>query len=241
MPRLGDASRTKQLRSAIRNVRFWHALTLGSCRVLFLHVRSVLARKDYNRRKLSGQSDALPAYLEIDIFRAELLALLSLHHCFVRIVAVEAVRITKGFELFPSLGAELESQIAAREAQLAREISEAADSLNAAKACEERKAQQEIEIERARLEKERLHYSNAIQVLDEKGDKAGVARLQKQFGRSSKGHRRHGLPSRKYSCWIRLSDLKHRLFWRKDGQARFDPPTRSHGKNPRAWRCVSAV
>jgi hypothetical protein len=47
---------------------------------------------------------------------------------------------------------------------------------------EERKVQQEIERERARLEKERTHYSNALEALLAKGDDAGVARLREQLG-----------------------------------------------------------
>lgn len=46
---------------------------------------------------------------------------------------------------------------------------------------EERKVQQEMERERARLEKERQHYSNALDVLVEKGDEAGAARLREQL------------------------------------------------------------
>ena len=46
---------------------------------------------------------------------------------------------------------------------------------------EERKAQKEIEAERARLEKERQHHANALQVLIEKGDEAGAARLHEQL------------------------------------------------------------
>lgn len=47
---------------------------------------------------------------------------------------------------------------------------------------EERKAQQEIERERARLDKERQHYVNALQALIAKGDDAGAARLRDQLG-----------------------------------------------------------
>jgi len=46
---------------------------------------------------------------------------------------------------------------------------------------EERKAQQEIENERARLEKERQHYSNAIDALVKKGDETGAARMREQL------------------------------------------------------------
>jgi hypothetical protein len=46
---------------------------------------------------------------------------------------------------------------------------------------EERKAQQEIERERERLEKERQHYANALQVLIDKGDEEGSARLRHQL------------------------------------------------------------
>ena len=46
---------------------------------------------------------------------------------------------------------------------------------------EERKLQQEIERERARLDKERQHYSNALDVLIAKGDEAGAARLSEQL------------------------------------------------------------
>lgn len=46
---------------------------------------------------------------------------------------------------------------------------------------EERKVRQEIERERARLEKERQHYSNALDALIEKGDEAGAARLREQL------------------------------------------------------------
>lgn len=47
---------------------------------------------------------------------------------------------------------------------------------------EERKVHQEIERERARLEKERQHYTNALEVLVEKGDEEGAARLREQLG-----------------------------------------------------------
>jgi hypothetical protein len=46
---------------------------------------------------------------------------------------------------------------------------------------EERKVQQEIERERVRLEKERQHYSNALEALVAKGDDAGAARLHEQL------------------------------------------------------------
>ncbi|HEY3349282.1 MAG TPA: DUF4041 domain-containing protein [Thermoanaerobaculia bacterium] len=47
---------------------------------------------------------------------------------------------------------------------------------------EERKVQQEIERERTRLEKERKHYANALEVLLAKGDDAGAARIREQMG-----------------------------------------------------------
>jgi hypothetical protein len=46
---------------------------------------------------------------------------------------------------------------------------------------EERKVQQEIERERARLEKERQHYANALHALVAKGDEAGASRLREQL------------------------------------------------------------
>lgn len=46
---------------------------------------------------------------------------------------------------------------------------------------EERKVQQEIERERSRLEKERQHYSNALEALVAKGDDAGAARLRDEL------------------------------------------------------------
>jgi hypothetical protein len=46
---------------------------------------------------------------------------------------------------------------------------------------EERKVQQEIERERARLEKERQHYVNALEKLIANGDETGAARLQEQL------------------------------------------------------------
>jgi len=46
---------------------------------------------------------------------------------------------------------------------------------------EERKAQMEIEREKARLEKERQHYSNALNALVAKGDEAGAARMRDQL------------------------------------------------------------
>lgn len=46
---------------------------------------------------------------------------------------------------------------------------------------EERKVQQEIENERARLEKERQHYSNAIEALVKNGDETGAARVREQL------------------------------------------------------------
>ncbi|MBE2998429.1 DUF4041 domain-containing protein [Nocardiopsis sp. HNM0947] len=46
---------------------------------------------------------------------------------------------------------------------------------------EERRAQAELDRERARLEKERRHYENALLALKDKGDDAGVERLQEQL------------------------------------------------------------
>jgi hypothetical protein len=46
---------------------------------------------------------------------------------------------------------------------------------------EERKVQQEMERERARLEKEKQHYANAIDALTIKGDTAGAERLRTQL------------------------------------------------------------
>jgi hypothetical protein len=51
---------------------------------------------------------------------------------------------------------------------------------------EERKVQQEIERERTRLEKERQHYSNALEALLAKGDEAGVMRMKEQLGEVDK-------------------------------------------------------
>lgn len=47
---------------------------------------------------------------------------------------------------------------------------------------EERKAQQEMERERERLEKEWKHFANALQALEAKGDEAGAARIREQLG-----------------------------------------------------------
>lgn len=46
---------------------------------------------------------------------------------------------------------------------------------------EERKVQQEIQAERERLEKERQHYTNALQILEEKGDDEGAARMRQEL------------------------------------------------------------
>src|SRR5262245_48825531 len=46
---------------------------------------------------------------------------------------------------------------------------------------EERKAQKEIECERARLEKERQHHVNALEALTQKGDEAAAARVREQL------------------------------------------------------------
>jgi len=46
---------------------------------------------------------------------------------------------------------------------------------------EERKVQQEIERERLRLEKERRHYDNALEILIAKGDEDGAARIREQL------------------------------------------------------------
>src|SRR5206468_5027751 len=46
---------------------------------------------------------------------------------------------------------------------------------------EERKAQQELERERERLEKERTHYANALAALEVKGDLEAVARMREQL------------------------------------------------------------
>lgn len=46
---------------------------------------------------------------------------------------------------------------------------------------EERKVQQEMERERARLEKERTHYNNALEALLAKGNEAGAERLREQL------------------------------------------------------------
>ena len=46
---------------------------------------------------------------------------------------------------------------------------------------EERKVQQEIERERDRLEKERQHHANVLEILTAKGDEAGAARVREQL------------------------------------------------------------
>jgi hypothetical protein len=52
---------------------------------------------------------------------------------------------------------------------------------------EERKVQQEIERERARLEKERQHYANALNALIVKGDDAGAERMREQLAEVERG------------------------------------------------------
>src|ERR1043166_1902404 len=56
-----------------------------------------------------------------------------------------------------------------------------AQRLERERATEDRKVQQEIQRERARLKKERQHYANAFAALVAKGDDAGAARLREQL------------------------------------------------------------
>jgi T5orf172 domain len=51
---------------------------------------------------------------------------------------------------------------------------------------EERKAQQEMERERAKLEKERQHYENALEALMEKGDEEGANRVRDHLNEVAK-------------------------------------------------------
>ena len=106
---------------------------------------------------------------------------------------------------------------------------------------EERKVQREMEIERARLEKERQHYTNAIEALLEKGDKAGVARLQEQLDEVQKGiedvdYRAANIRAGYVYLISNIGSFGESMV--KLGLTR---RTRSHGENSRAWRCVGAV
>lgn len=56
-----------------------------------------------------------------------------------------------------------------------------AERLDRERLREERKVQQEIERERARLDKERQHYANALAALEEKGDSEAAERVREQL------------------------------------------------------------
>ncbi|WP_205995653.1 DUF4041 domain-containing protein [Pseudolabrys sp. FHR47] len=56
-----------------------------------------------------------------------------------------------------------------------------AERLDRERLREERKVQQEIERERARLDKERQHYANALAVLEQKGDSEAAERVREQL------------------------------------------------------------
>lgn len=83
-------------------------------------------------------------------------------------------------------------QVRARELELTSDYlqkeaeAKEAERLERERMREERKFQQEIERERARLDKERQHYSNALDVLIAKGDEAGAARLSEQLAEVDK-------------------------------------------------------
>jgi hypothetical protein len=104
-------------------------------------------------------------------------------------------RLKKVAETIERLGKTMQIRISASYCQLrARELELTADFLQKQaeekeaerlareRLWEERKVQQEIERERDRLEKERQHYSNALEVVVAKGDEAAAARLREQLG-----------------------------------------------------------
>ena len=86
------------------------------------------------------------------------------------------IRISPEYYLLRVYELELTSDFLQKEAELKE-----AERLERERLREERKIQQEIERERARLDKERQHYANALDVLIAKGDEAGAARLSEQL------------------------------------------------------------
>lgn len=103
-------------------------------------------------------------------------------------------RLTKVAEVIKRLGKTMHIEISGSYFQLrVRELELTADFLQKQaeekeaervereRLREERKVQQEIDRERARLEKERQHFANALAVLVAKGDDAGAERLREQL------------------------------------------------------------
>jgi hypothetical protein len=86
------------------------------------------------------------------------------------------IRISPSYYQLRVRELELTSDYLQREAE-----EKEAERLERERLREERKIQQEIEQERARLEKERQHYANALEALVEKGDVDGAARIQEQL------------------------------------------------------------
>jgi hypothetical protein len=92
-----------------------------------------------------------------------------------------SIRISPSYYQLRLRELELTSDFLQKEAE-AKEV----ERLERERMREERKFQQEIERERARLDKERQHYSNALDVLIAKGDEAGATRLSEQLAEVNK-------------------------------------------------------
>ncbi len=110
-------------------------------------------------------------------------------------IAAAIDRLTKVVEIIERLGKTMQIRISppylklrVRELELTSDFlqkeaeEKEAERVERERLREERKVQLEIERERARLEKERQHYTNALEALVAKGDDAGAARLREQLG-----------------------------------------------------------
>lgn len=108
-------------------------------------------------------------------------------------------RLTKAMQQIERLGAMISLQItpyyhrlrlaelelAARHMQ-ALQIEKEVERARREELREQKKAEQELHAERARLEKERSHYLNALAALEAKGDEEGAARMREQIADAEK-------------------------------------------------------
>ncbi len=103
---------------------------------------------------------------------------------------------------------------------------------------EERRAEQELAAERARLDKEREHYLNALRALEGSDDVQAIG-AQRTLGRHRPSHRAERLPSGEHPRRLRVRHQQPRCPRLAHREDRHDPSARTHGSGPRTRGRVS--
>lgn len=127
-------------------------------------------------RAFNAEADDLVRALKPYKLQAAVDKLIKVSETIERLGKLMQIRISSDYLMLRIQELELTADFLQKQAE-----EKEAERLERERLKEERKAQQEIERERARLEKEKAHYENALRVLEQKGDTEALARMRAEM------------------------------------------------------------